>query len=76
MEQERRTVTVTTEQLEKVAEMAATRAVLKARTVLYADVKNQFYKEVGKTIVSRFLIIVGAAATYITWYFTNTPRPH
>ena len=56
----RQVLSLTDEQIEEIAERAAEKAVIL--------MKNEFYQEVGKSIISRFLIIVGmAVVATVTW---------
>lgn len=54
---------LTDEQIEEIAERAATKAV--------AKITDQIYKDVGKTVIQKFIWTVGAIAVAGTIYLTK-----
>lgn len=66
MDQERRVLSVTKEQLEEVAEMAAERVFEKAT--------YHFYAQIGKGVVDKFLVVVGMGIVALYMYFSSKPN--
>lgn len=60
MIEERRNITLTHEQLNKIAEMAADKAVEK--------ITGRVYQEIGRTFVNKMVWIMGALVTGATLY--------
>jgi hypothetical protein len=61
--EERRNITLTHEQLNEIAEMAADKAVEK--------ITGRVYQEIGKTFVNKMIWIIGAILTGAAFYLNS-----
>lgn len=69
MAERRNVLCLSDEQIDEIAERAAEKAV--------AMVKNEFYNEVGRSVVSRFIMIVGIMVTaLVAWFSKDIPMLH
>lgn len=73
--QERRTISITVEQLQELADMAATKAAEKTATATVVKLKTDFFISIGEGLFSKVAYLVGAGLVWLWWNMEGMKLP-